>query len=99
MATVSSIYKTALWKEIREKVIKRDRAICYFCGKPILKGATVHHLQEVNELNFMNDNIVYNMDNLVCCHRECHNIHHGRFGKQSAVDEDLNIDFRKLRRK
>ena len=64
------IYKTKLWQETRRAVIERDRAICYFCGKVIGKRATVHHIKELNEENFTDFDIAYNMDNLVCCHHE-----------------------------
>ena len=94
MATVSKIYNCKKWDDIRKAVIKRDKGICYFCHKPILNHAQVHHLQEVNELNYMNENIVYNLDNLVCVHRECHNAHHKRFCKRSIVDENLNVNYK-----
>lgn len=97
MATVSKVYKSKRWQAVRAQVLKRDGGRCYFCGKLIHDHATVHHLQEVNELNYLNDNVVYNIDNLVACHRECHNRHHGRFGKPDIVDRDLNIDYRGLR--
>lgn len=93
MATVSRVYNNEKWRKIRQQVIKRDKGICYFCGKPILNHAQVHHLQEVNELNYMNENIVYNMDNLVAVHRECHNFHHKRFCKKTIVNDHLSINY------
>ena len=98
MATESRIYKSKRWQRIREAVMKRDHGICYFCHTPILEDATIHHLQEINELNCDNENITYNLDNLVACHGDCHNRHHGRFGKPELVDDDLNIDYRRLRK-
>lgn len=98
MATESRIYKGKRWQRIREAVMKRDHGICYFCHKPILEYATIHHLQEINDLNCDNENITYNLDNLVACHRDCHNIHHDRFGKSEYVDADLNINYRRLRK-
>ena len=88
------VYKTKLWQETRKAVIDRDRAICFFCGKIVTKRPTVHHKQELNEDNWTDFDIAYNMDNLVCCHAECHNAHHERFGyKASIVNNDLTIDY------
>lgn len=90
------IYKTKLWQEIRAAVLFRDKSICYFCGKVIAKRATVHHLEELNEDNYTDWNIAYNMDNLVACHSYCHDWHHKRFGyKDSIVNDDLSIDYSK----
>ena len=88
------IYKTKLWQETRRAVIERDRAICYFCGKVIGKRATVHHIKELNEENFTDFDIAYNMDNLVCCHHECHRRHHKLCGyKATIVNDDLTINY------
>lgn len=88
------VYKTKLWQETRKAVIDRDRAICYFCGKIVTKRPTVHHKEELNEDNWTDFDIAYNMDNLVCCHHECHNAWHERFGyKASMVNDDLTIDY------
>ncbi len=92
------IYKTRLWKETRKAVIDRDRAICFFCGKIITKRATVHHIEELNEDNYMDFDIAFNMDNLVACHSYCHDEHHHRFGyKETIVNDDLSIDYSKRR--
>lgn len=89
-------YKSKEWKEVRKYVIARDRDICYFCGKLIGKRATVHHIQELNEDNFMDWDVALNPDNLVACHASCHNEHHQRFGyKKTIVNDDLSIDYSK----
>ena len=88
------VYKNPRWKYVRKAVINRDRDICYFCGKLILNRRTIHHLQEIDENNYSDENIAFNLDNLVEVHDECHNLHHQMFGyKQSIVDDDLNIDY------
>lgn len=88
------VYKTKLWLETRKAVIYRDKGICYFCHKLIDRRATVHHLEELNEENYTDFDIAYNMDNLVACHSDCHNEHHERFGfKHSIVNDDLSIDY------
>lgn len=90
------VYKTKIWQEIRKAVIERDKSICYFCGKLINKRATVHHKEEINECNYKDWGVAFNMDNLVTCHPYCHDQHHGRFGyKTSIVQDDLSIDYSK----
>ena len=92
------VYKTARWKKIRQAVIDRDKDICYFCHRLILKRRTIHHLQELNEENWNDEEVAYNLDNLVECHDDCHNIHHKRWGyKESVVNTDLSIDYSKRR--
>lgn len=92
------VYKTARWKKIRQAVIDRDKDICYFCHRLILKRRTIHHLQELNEENWNDEEIAYNLDNLVECHADCHDIHHQRWGyKASVVNTDLTIDYSKRR--
>lgn len=94
-----AVYKSPTWKRIRLAVIERDKDICYFCGKMILKKRTIHHLQEIDENNYSDENIAFNLDNLVECHKECHDRHHDRFykvnQKKSIVDDDLNIDYQR----
>ena len=92
------VYKSKRWLKIRQAVIDRDKDICYFCHRLILKRRTIHHLQELNEDNWQDEEIAYNLDNLVECHSECHDIHHHRFGyKESMVNPDLSIDYTKRR--
>lgn len=89
----NKFYKTKKWEAIRQQVIFRDKDICFFCGKLILKRRTIHHKKELNE-NTMD--LAYDLDNLVECHDYCHNWHHERFGyKKTIVDESLEIDYTK----
>lgn len=92
------LYKTQAWKKVRLDVIARDKSICYFCGKVVGKRATVHHIEELNESNWLDWDVALNPDNLVCCHPYCHDIHHERFGyKPTIVNDDLSINYSKRR--
>lgn len=93
------VYRNPKWQKIRQAVINRDRDICYFCGKLILKRRTIHHLIEINEHNYSDENIAFNLNNLVECHAECHDMYHERFGKVSIVNKDLEIDYSKRERR
>ena len=91
-----AVYKCPNWKGVREQVIARDKGICYFCGKLVTRRQTIHHKQEINEENFSDFNVAFNLDNLVLCHATCHDMHHHRFGyKSSIVNDDLSIDYKK----
>lgn len=90
-----AVYKDPRWEHIRQAVISRDRDICFFCGRIILKKRTIHHLIEIDEHNYKDPDIAFNLDNLVECHNTCHDLYHQRFGKPSIVDKDLNIDYSK----
>lgn len=90
-----AVYQNPMWQICRDAVIKRDRDICYFCGRLILKKRTIHHLVEINEENFNDPNIAFNLDNLVECHKGCHDAYHDRFSKPTIVNKDLDIDYSK----
>lgn len=92
-----AVYKDPRWAYVRKAVIQRDKDICYFCGKLILKKRTIHHLVEIDETNYSDVYIAFNLDNLVECHKECHDRHHERFSntKEVLVKNDLSIDYSK----
>ena len=96
-----AVYKNPRWQYIRKAVINRDRDICFFCGKLILKSRTIHHLIEITKENYSDENIAFNLDNLVECHRECHDRYHDRFVKEknTIVLDDLDIDYSKRKEK
>lgn len=94
MQTWQKIYSTTRWKKLRKQIYDRDNGICYFCHKLVLKKPNVHHLEEINETNALDESVFFNPENLVLCHHECHNAHHKRFGyKPSIVRDDLSIDY------
>ena len=93
-----AVYKNPQWEKVRQAVINRDRDICYFCGKLILKKRTIHHLIEINEHNYSDPEIAFNLDNLVECHSTCHDIWHDRWGKQTMVNAKLDIDYERRKK-
>ena len=94
-----AVYKDPRWEKVRQAVIDRDRDICFFCGKIILKRRTIHHLTEINEYNYKDESIAFNLDNLVECHKSCHDAYHERFGKPTMVNAELDIDYSKRERR
>lgn len=93
-----AVYKSPIWQHIRQQVIYRDKGLCCFCGKLVTKRQTIHHIEEINETNFSDWKIAFDLDNLRLCHSWCHTQHHwqkGYYEKESIVDEELNIDYEK----
>lgn len=93
-----AVYKDPRWEKVRQAVIDRDRDICYFCGKLILRKRTIHHLIEIDEHNYKDPMIAFNPDNLVECHHGCHDQFHERFGKSTIVNADLDINYERRKR-
>ena len=89
------VYKDPRWEAVRQYVIKRDKDVCCFCGKIILKKRTIHHKVELSAENYKDPMIAFNPDNLVECHKYCHDIYHERFGSGQIVDAKLDIDYSK----
>lgn len=70
-----AFYNSALWKEVREAVLKRDR---YLCQTPGCYQAAeeVHHKQHLTPGNIGDPNITVNMDNLISLCGNCHKARH-----------------------
>lgn len=94
-----AVYKDPRWEKCRQAVIQRDRDICYFCGRLILKKRTIHHLIEIDKSNYSDPAIAFNLDNLVECHKSCHDQYHDRFGKPLMVNAELEVDYSKRAKK
>lgn len=93
------VYSSSRWKKLRKQIYDRDKGICYFCHKIVLKKPHIHHLLEINEKNALDESVFFNADILVTCHHECHNTYHERFGyKKSIVNDDLSIDYERRKK-
>ena len=55
------------WKTFRKKEIAKRNSICDLCGRPIKKGATLHHLDPDNYYDL-------NPDKFLLVHRKCHTL-------------------------
>ena len=77
-------YKDPLWKNARNKAIKRDSDgnDCFDLGVkgfPIMGTIFVHHINPIHKEDIINRNpILFDLDNLICCSERTHNaIHYG----------------------
>ncbi len=82
-------YQTKSWKQVRKNIWLKQSCLCARCHRPVyvsgisefipkekrLKGI-VHHKEYLDDLNFTNDSIALNEDNLEGLCIDCHNDEH-----------------------
>lgn len=81
-------YHSIRWKKLK----KLKRIISPFCEECEKKGIItptyiVHHKEWINESNYENDEVFYNLDNLESVCLECHNKIHFSEEKEYYFDE------------
>ena len=70
-----AFYNSALWKEVREAVLKRDHYLCQTPGC-YQTAEEVHHKQHLTPGNIDDPNVTVNMDNLISLCGDCHKAMH-----------------------
>lgn len=70
-----AFYKSDVWREVRESILKRDRYICQAagCHNP---AEEVHHKIRLTPDNINDPNITVNPKNLISLCGDCHKIIH-----------------------
>ena len=84
-------YDSKRWIRLRQ--LKKN--ISPFCERCLANGLYVpakiiHHKEYITDLNFLDDNIFYNLDNLESLCQDCHNKEH--FGEKENYCFDSNGD-------
>lgn len=84
-------YNSQRWKKLR----KFKKQVNPFCERCFAKGKyiptyIVHHKEYINEDNYMDDNVFFNLDNLESLCKSCHNAEH--FGEKCSYFFDINGD-------
>ena len=74
---IAKKYKSKKWQKFRKLKIN----ISPFCERCLLDGIftparIVHHKEYITDLNYMDDNIFYNLDNVESLCQDCHNKEH-----------------------
>ena len=85
-------YNCSQWKKVRNMKILKANGLCERCLRKRIyrEGAIVHHKIEITDKNYMDDNIMYNLDNLELLCFDCHNKEH--FNTDAYYfDEEGNI--------
>ena len=83
-----NFYRCKEWIDFRKYIIQQRGLICEECGKNIFeaKQAIIHHIQHLNEKNFLDKKISLNPDNVKVICPQCHNeIHNRTFVKQNVI--------------
>lgn len=84
-------YNSQRWKKLR----KLKKNISPFCERCYAKGKyvpayIVHHKEYITDLNYLDDNVFFNLDNLESLCQDCHNKEH--FGEKENYTFDDNGD-------
>ena len=85
-------YNCKRWKDLR----KQKKIISPFCERCLKKGIynsvyIVHHKEWINDKNYLDDNIFYNIDNLESLCQACHNQEHFEKKEEYFFDEEGNL--------
>lgn len=91
-------YNCERWKKVRKLKRLMVHGTCEMClakGK-YYPGKIVHHIEPITDLNFMNDDIMYGMDNLMYVCDNCHKEIHGE-AVDYFFDEEGNVCQKKQR--
>lgn len=85
-------YHTKRWQRLR-KLKKIVSPYCEECEKQgrISPVYIVHHKEWINENNYNNDDVFYNLDNLESVCQECHNKIHFRAEEEYYFTENGDI--------
>lgn len=88
---IESRYKTARWLKVRKLKIQSVNGLCERCLKKHIynEGKIVHHKIEITEDNYMDDELMYGLDNLEFLCDEHHKMMHGQL-KECFFDENGN---------
>lgn len=71
-------YNCSKWNKVRKLKILEVNGLCERCRKQgiMREGVIVHHKNYINEQNYMDDNVMYNLDNLELLCETCHQAEH-----------------------
>jgi len=77
---IAQRYKSKKWQRLRKLKLIATNGLCERClAKGIYNSAKIiHHKEYITELNYEDDNVFFDIDNLESLCQECHNReHHG----------------------
>ena len=88
---IAKKYKSKKWQKLR--LLKKN--VSPFCERCLLNGVytparIIHHKEYITDLNYLDDNVFFNIDNLESLCQDCHNKEH--FGEKQNYFFDINGD-------
>ena len=89
---IAKKYKSKKWQKVRHLKILQNP----FCERCLEKGIyheakIVHHKEYITNLNYEDDNVFFNIDNLESLCQECHNKEHFKEGNEYIFDENGDL--------
>lgn len=82
-------YKSKLWQQQREYILKRDKYLCVKCGAV---AEEVHHIIKLTPENITDNKIAIYENNLISLCRDCHFKEHREDRGISNVVEGYEFD-------
>lgn len=96
------LYKSKAWKDIRTYIWLKQNCLCARCGRPVYVSgiseylpkekrlkSIVHHKEYLNDINYLDETIAYDENNLEGLCIDCHNEEHF---KSEIIRKDLMFD-------
>lgn len=92
---IAKKYKSKRWQKLRRMKLAIN-PLCERCLEKGLMNSTyiIHHKEYITELNYLDDNVFFNIDNLESLCLDCHNKEH--FGEKQEYQFDSNGDILKV---
>lgn len=89
---IAKKYKSKRWQKLRQQKLIMN-PLCERCqAKGIYNSAyIIHHKEYITDLNYQDDNIFYNINNLESLCHECHNKEHFKDKEEYFFDENGDL--------
>ena len=88
---IAKKYKSKKWQKLR--LLKKN--VSPFCERCLINGVytparIIHHKEYITDLNYLDDNVFYNLDNLESLCQDCHNVFFNRDNLESLCQDCHN---------
>jgi 5-methylcytosine-specific restriction endonuclease McrA len=89
---IAQKYKSKRWQKLREKKLILN-PLCERCNKADIKEPAyiVHHKEYITDLNYEDDDVFFNIENLESLCKKCHNKEHFGEKQDYRFDEEGNL--------
>lgn len=89
---IAKKYKSKRWQKLRQLKLNTN-PLCERCLKKGIYNAAeiIHHKEYINDKNYNDDNVFFNIDNLESLCRKCHNEEHFEKEKDYLFDENGDL--------